>query len=44
LVSVPVLSLQMTLTEPSVSTAGSCLTIAWLRAITVTPMASTTVT
>jgi hypothetical protein len=44
LVSVPVLSEQITLTLPSVSTAGSWRMIALLRAMTVVPMARTTVT
>ncbi len=44
LVSVPVLSEQITVTEPRVSTAGSRRTMAWLRAMTRVPMASTMVT
>jgi hypothetical protein len=45
LVSVPVLSEQITVTEPSVSTAGSRRTMAaFLRAMTRVPMASTMVT
>jgi len=40
LVSVPVLSVQMTPTEPSVSTAGSCRMIAFWRAMACTPSAS----
>ncbi len=43
-VSVPVLSEQMTVTDPSVSTAGSRRTMALLRAMTRVPMASTMVT
>ncbi len=43
-VSVPVLSEQITVTEPSVSTAGRRRTIARLRAIVRVPMASTMVT
>ena len=39
-VSVPVLSEQMTLTEPSVSTAGSRRMMALRRAMRCTPMAS----
>ena len=39
-VSVPVLSVQMTLTEPNVSTAGSRRTMALRRAMRCTPMAS----
>lgn len=40
----PVLSAQTTLTDPSVSTDGSCLTIAWRFAIRITPRANVTVT
>ena len=43
-VSVPVLSEQMTVSAPSVSTAGSCRMIALLAAIAVTPSASVMVT
>ena len=38
------MSLQITVTEPSDSTAGSRRTMAFLRAITRVPMASTMVT
>ena len=44
LVSVPVLSEQMTVTEPSVSTAGRRRMIARFCAMTRVPMASTMVT
>ncbi len=43
-VSVPVLSLQMTVVLPSVSTAGSRRTTAFWRAMRLTPMARTIVT
>ena len=43
-VSVPVLSVQMKLTEPSVSTAGRRRTKAWRRAIVRAPKANITVT
>ncbi len=43
LVSVPVLSVQITATEPSVSTAGSWRMMALLRAMACTPSASTMV-
>jgi len=43
-VSVPVLSVQITVTEPSDSTAGSRRTMAFWRAIAVVPMARVMVT
>ena len=43
-VKVPVLSLQITVALPSVSTAGSCFTRAFFLAILSTPKAITTVT
>ena len=42
--SVPVLSVQMTIVEPSVSTAGSLRMMARRRAIRLTPMARVIVT
>jgi hypothetical protein len=44
LVSVPVLSAHITFTQPNVSTVGNFLTMARLRAIRITPIASVTVT
>ena len=43
-VSVPVLSLQMHVTAPRVSTAGSCRMMAFERAMTCTPSARVMVT
>ncbi|PPA79868.1 MAG: hypothetical protein C00003105_00079 [ANME-2 cluster archaeon HR1] len=44
MVSVPVLSDPMTVVQPSVSAAGNRFTIAFLRAIAVTPIARAIVT
>ena len=44
LVRVPVLSVQITVVQPMVSTAGRRLTMAWRRAMRVVPMASAPVT
>lgn len=44
LVIVPVLSEQITLTQPRVSTVGNFLMIAFLLAILITPRANVTVT